>query len=143
MASKSGIDVAKKMITPGPDNYDIKSEFDKIVEKPKFSFQTKPKGGKLNDVPGPGEYETDMRPNAMGNQMHVFGTGKRSDLGVGKAYLQPGPGQYDIRTKHDGPKVGFGSERKKTKVKKTYDPGPGSYDLPGTVGNIPKHLQNA
>ena len=28
---------------------------------------------------------------------------------------------------------------KVTKIKKTFEPGPGSYDLPTTVGHIPKH----
>jgi len=27
-----------------------------------------------------------------------------------------------------------------TKIKKTFEPGPGSYDLPTTVGHIPKYL---
>lgn len=27
-----------------------------------------------------------------------------------------------------------------TRVKKTFEPGPGSYDLPTTVGHIPKYL---
>ena len=29
---------------------------------------------------------------------------------------------------------------KVTKIKKTFEPGPGSYDLPTTVGHIPKYL---
>ncbi len=29
---------------------------------------------------------------------------------------------------------------KMTKIKKTFEPGPGSYDLPTTVGHIPKYL---
>ena len=28
---------------------------------------------------------------------------------------------------------------KVTKIKKTFEPGPGSYDLPTSVGHIPKH----
>jgi hypothetical protein len=42
-----------------------------------------------------------------------------------------------------GPAISFGTEKKKTKIKKTYAPGPGSYNLPGTVGNIPRYLYNA
>lgn len=34
----------------------------------------------------------------------------------------------------------FGTEAKKNKIKKTYEPGPGSYDLPTSVGHIPKYL---
>ncbi len=29
---------------------------------------------------------------------------------------------------------------KLTKIKKTFEPGPGSYDLPTSVGHIPKYL---
>lgn len=71
---------------------------------------------------------------------HVIGTSVRSDLGVGKAYLFPGPGEYDTRGKHDGPQVGFGTEMKKNKLKKTFEPGPGSYELQGTFGHLPKHV---
>ena len=89
--------------------------------------------------PGPGEYDIDFDRLYNGPQ-YMIGTGQRSDLGVGKAYLAPGPGQYNIRGKHDGKKIGFGKQKNCTKTKKTYDPGPGSYNLPGTVGNIPKYL---
>lgn len=71
---------------------------------------------------------------------HVIGTSVRSDLGVGKAHLYPGPGEYETRTKLDGPQVGFGTQMKVTRIKKTFEPGPGSYDQPTTVGHIPKYL---
>ena len=67
----------------------------------------------------------------------------RSDLGVGKAHLAPGPGQYEHSGRHEGPQSSFGTEKKKTRVRKTYAPGPGSYNLPGTVGNIPRYLMTA
>lgn len=41
----------------------------------------------------------------------------------------------------DGKRTSFGKEQKKNKIKKTYQPGPGSYNLPGTVGNIPKYMK--
>ena len=91
-------------------------------------------------MPGPGEYETDVVPLHHSNVAHIIGTSGRSDLGVGKAHLFPGPGQYDPKAIMEQPKVGFGSEMKKTVIKKTYEPGPGSYDLPTTVGHIPKYL---
>jgi hypothetical protein len=37
----------------------------------------------------------------------------------------------------------FGTEKKKTKIRKTLDPGPGSYDLPSSVGHIPKYLMTS
>ena len=92
------------------------------------------------DMPGPGEYETDVIPLHHQSVAHVIGTSVRSDLGVGKAHLFPGPGEYDTRGKIEGPEVGFGTQMKVTKIKKTFEPGPGSYDLPTTVGHIPKYL---
>ena len=59
---------------------------------------------------------------------------------MGKAHLFPGPGEYETRPKLEGPKVGFGTQMKMTKIKKTFEPGPGSYDAPSTVGHIPKYL---
>lgn len=136
------LDLSAKMVTPGAPAYVITSEFDKIKEKPKFNMgiRTNQKGVRTQDLPGPGEYETDIVPTNQAIPAHVIGTSQRSDLGVGKAYLMPGPGQYNVRGKNDGAKIGFGTEKKKTKVKKTYAPGPGSYNLPGTIGNVPKYL---
>lgn len=55
----------------------------------------------------------------------------------------PGPGQYETdgsRIYGPGYQYGFGTEFKSTEIKKTFEPGPGSYDLPTTVGHIPKYL---
>jgi len=35
----------------------------------------------------------------------------------------------------------FGTEKKDTVVKKTFQPGPGSYDLPASTGLMPKYLR--
>ena len=91
-------------------------------------------------MPGPGEYETDVIPLHHSNVQHVIGTSVRSDLGVGKAHASPGPGAYELAGKHDGPHIRFGTQAINSKIKKTYEPGPGSYDLPTTVGHIPKYL---
>ncbi len=74
---------------------------------------------------------------------HVIGTSGRSDLGVGKSHLAPGPGEYNTRGRFEGPKVGFGTQGKQTRIKKTFEPGPGSYDLPTSVGHLPKYLVTA
>ena len=105
-----------------------------------MGIKTGARGNKNLDMPGPGEYETDVAPLHHTNVAHVIGTSVRSDLGVGKAHLFPGPGEYETRTKIDGAQIGFGSQQKLTKIKKTFEPGPGSYDLPTTVGHIPKYL---
>lgn len=49
---------------PGPGNYVITGDFEKGQEKPKFHMGVKTQGftGKNLDLPGPGEYETDVIP---------------------------------------------------------------------------------
>lgn len=102
--------------------------------------------GKNMDMPGPGEYETDVIPIHHSNVAYFIGTGVRSDLGVGKAYMYPGPGEYnqDVDPKME-PVLRiagtFGLEKKNTAVKKNFAPGPGSYDLPSTVGLMPQYLK--
>lgn len=86
-------------------------------------------------MPGPGEYETDVIPIHHSNVAHFIGTSVRSDLGVGKAYMYPGPGEYEAQIDAQmDPRIRiagtFGTEKKDTVVKKTFAPGPGSYDLP-------------
>lgn len=131
----------QKFFTPAPNAYNTKTDFEKATDKPKFHMGIKV-GSRQNknlDMPGPGEYETDIIPMHHSNAAHVIGTSFRSDLGVGKAHLAPGPGEYDNRPKNDSSKIGFGTQIKLTKIKKTFEPGPGSYDLPTSVGHIPKY----
>lgn len=102
--------------------------------------------GKNLDMPGPGEYETDVIPIHHSNVAHFIGTSVRSDLGVGKAYMYPGPGEYEapVDSQMD-PRIRiagtFGTQKKDTKIKKTFAPGPGSYDLPTSVGLMPNYLR--
>lgn len=35
----------------------------------------------------------------------------------------------------------FGTDKKDTMIKKTFAPGPGSYDIPETVGMMPQYLR--
>jgi len=74
-----------------------------------------------------------------------MGTGLWSDLGVGKSFLGPGVGKYNLNWEFNGPQIKFGNQRKTTnaEIEKTYEPGPGSYQIPGTVGNIPKYIWKA
>lgn len=87
---------------PGPGEYHINSDFEKnadgpIDRRPKFHMGIKVGSftGKNLDMPGPGEYETDVIPIHHSNIAHFIGTSVRSDLGVGKAYMYPGPGEYE------------------------------------------------
>ena len=89
--------MTQKFFTPAPNNYNIKSDFGGALEKPKFHMGIRTNNNKNNknlDMPGPGEYETDTVPLHHQNLAHVIGTSLRSDLGIGKAHLFPGPGEY-------------------------------------------------
>lgn len=102
--------------------------------------------GKNIDQPGPGEYETDVIPIHHSHVAHFIGTSVRSDLGVGKAYMYPGPGDYEAQIDPQmDPRIRiagtFGTEKKDTIIKKTFAPGPGSYDLPNSVGLMPQYLR--
>ena len=63
-----------------------------------------------------------MHPNHHSDIAHFIGTGVRSDLGVGKAYMYPGPGEYEAEqdTRMD-PRIRiagtFGTSKKDTKIK--------------------------
>lgn len=129
---------------PGPGNYVITGDFEKGKENPKFHMGIKTAGfmGKNLDMPGAGEYETDVIPIHHSNVAHFIGTSVRSDLGVGKAYMYPGPGEYEAQIDSTmDPRIRiagtFGTQKKDTVVKKNFAPGPGSYDLPASVGLMP------
>ena len=90
-------DLNPRSKVPGPGNYAITGDFEKGKDQPKFHMGIKTTGfmGKNLDMPGPGEYETDVIPIHHSNVAHFVGTSVRSDLGVGKAYMYPGPGEYE------------------------------------------------
>ena len=111
-----------------------------------MGIKTQGFAGKNMDQPGPGENETDVIPIHHSNVAHFIGTSVRSDLGVGKAYMFPGPGEYEaaIDAQMD-PRIRiagtFGTDKKDTIIKKTFAPGPGSYELPNSVGLMPQYLR--
>ena len=140
--------MVSKTKLPGPGNYVITGDFEKGKENPKFHMGIKTSGfmGKNLDMPGPGEYVTDVIPIHHSNVAHFIGTSVRSDLGVGKAYMYPGPGEYEAQIDSTmDPRIRiagtFGTQKKDTVVKKTFAPGPGSYDLPASVGLMPQYLR--
>ena len=139
-----GMDLVQAANVPGPGKYDIIGLGDKVLEKPKFhmGIKTQSFAGKNMDMPGPGEYGTDVIPIHHSNVAHFIGTSVRSDLGVGKAYMYPGPGEYEAQVDAQmDPRIRiagtFGTDKKDTVIKKTFAPGPGSYDLPASVGLMP------
>ena len=129
--------IVQALNVPGPGKYNIAGDFERAQDKPKFHMGIKTQGfaGKNLDMPGPGEYETDVIPIHHSNVAHFIGTSVRSDLGVGKAYMYPGPGEYEAQIDSQmDPRIRiagtFGTDKKDTVIKKTFAPGPGSYDLP-------------
>ena len=77
------------------------------------------------DMPGSGEYETDVIPIHHSHITHVIGTSYRSDLGVGKAIMYPGPGDYETQVDPNmDPRIRiagtFGTQKKDTEIKKTF-----------------------
>jgi len=133
---------------PGPGNYIITGDFEKGKKEPKFHMGIKTTGfmGKNLDMPGAGEYETDVIPIHHSNVAHFIGTSVRSDLGVGKAYMYPGPGEYEAQIDSTmDPRIRiagtFGTQKKDTVIKKTFAPGPGSYDQAGSTGLMPQYLR--
>ena len=87
----------RKKYNVKPGKYQINGDFEKATDKPQFHMGIKTHSftGKNLDMPGPGEYETDVIPIHHSNVAHFIGTSVRSDLGVGKAYMYPGPGEYE------------------------------------------------
>jgi len=134
---------------PGPGNYEIRGPIESnAVDHPRFhmGMKTGNIAGRHSDFPGPGEYETDIIPIHHANLAHFIGTGVRSDLGIGKAYMYPGPGEYEAEGDYRmDPRIRiagtFGTQMKDTRIKKTFEPGPGSYELPTSVGLMPQYLR--
>lgn len=94
------------------------------------------------DMPGPGEYETDIIPMNNSVPAYWIGTDVRKDLGVPYAYMYPGPDHYYPDEPIQGNQISFTRNAKSTTIEKTNDPGPATYARFDTVGVIPKHDRN-
>lgn len=121
---------------PGPGQYAIKNY---IGQGPKIVMASRPKEDKLGNVhlPGPGAYQPNLsaiieKPFASG-----LGYGKRNNQDLAKL-ANPGPGSYAINRDHkDGPKYGFGKSKRSEEKKQGDSPGPGNYQIPGSIGEVP------
>lgn len=67
---------------PPPTSYELMGQFEKAKANPKFHMGIKVggRGNKNFDMPGPGEYETDVAPLNNINVAHVVGTSLRLSL---------------------------------------------------------------
>lgn len=133
----------KKNDIPGPNSYSIPS---KIVEGPKYVIGGRTSVDKIDDKPGPGQYETAALATIKLKSDPAFsvGTGKRSDLANLKEREHiPGPGNYqtldDSFTKKAAPMYGFGTSKREDSLEKSRKTlpyvGPGSYDNKGLIGS--------
>ena len=112
---------------PGPDTY-------KTMSKSKssfYSFGIKFKNKKINDIPGPGNYDIRRKKDLL-KPSYIFGKEKRIFLKFLSFGKIPGPENYDYN--EDGirihfPRFSFGKEKRKSITNKYNDnPGPGSYN---------------
>ena len=126
---------------PSMQSYNIPS---KAVEGSKWYMGLKlEKHGSLSVkslVPGPGTYDGDYRAQVKSLPKYSM-KGKYPDP---KKLQVPGPGTYsDIKNKmvdkQSAPSYGFGSSPQREKVRPTLSPGPGGYNIPCTIAEMPAY----
>jgi len=136
-------ELAQKTFTPGPDAYQrIETDWRKKRDAAAMGKETCTFGMKTmrffqaNNNPGPGTYSGEAYPNGP---YFSVGKGPRS----GQENLVYTDKYYDAPNIFSAPKIGFGNEKKQTETKKSKYPGPGTYNIPNTVGEIPAYLLKA
>lgn len=121
--------------TPGPGAYNLDISFG----GPRYGMSGRRDGNSRNTevVPGPGQYEQLAAYSTSPH--HVIGTGQRSNNEKSRLKSVPGPGAYIYTMREDGPRWTFGKD---PKIKENYedDPGPGQYEIPPSVPDVPKYL---
>ena len=123
---------------PGPGSYISKSF---IGEGPKIGMKARnyEKNNHTSVSPGPGSYQPNISVVIKKPPMVGLGHGKRGDIANddNKSFV-PGPGHYPIKGSQEGPKFGFGTGKREA-AKISNVPGPGRYNIPSTVGELPAH----
>eukprot|EP00831_Metopus_contortus_P043733 TRINITY_DN3509_c0_g1_i4.p1 TRINITY_DN3509_c0_g1~~TRINITY_DN3509_c0_g1_i4.p1 ORF type:complete len:271 (-),score=23.67 TRINITY_DN3509_c0_g1_i4:13-825(-) len=134
-------EVAPKTITPAPNAYQsgykesLPSTDPDQFAKESCTFGMKTiKCFQSNNNPGPGAHYYDP-PLSTGPQ-YSFGTGHRSHM-ENKTFTDQ---YYKPSTMFSGPHATFGQDPRSSDFGKSKYPGPGSYNLPNYVGEIPKYL---
>lgn len=129
--------LAKTNGVPGPGAYDFPSFAE---HGPKYSVVGRKPEIKGNTVvPGPGQYNPEIVASRPEGVHVVIGTGQRTNESRRGIRALPGPGTYDPNIPSDSPKWTF---KKDPRVKINFDddPGPGQYEIPPTVPDVPKYL---
>ena len=89
--------------------------------------------------PGPGAYQPSIAAIVRKPPASGLGYGKRGfSIAKINASNVPGPGAYASETRREGPKYGFGSDKRRDKKIEPV-PGPGKYTLPSTLCDLPPH----
>jgi len=104
----------QKFFTPAPNNYLMMSDFDRATHKPKFHMGIKinNKTDRSLEMPGPGELKLMLGHFIILILLMSLELSVRSDLGIGKAHLYPGPGEYENMPYSEAPAIGFGTQIK-------------------------------
>lgn len=118
-----------------------------VLAQPKWSFSKGAKLGEVNSiVPGPGAYttghgETEAALKFKKSQGYSWGRGNRGGK-FADATKDVGPGSYEINdlsrptsVRGAGPRAPRGVGNKST----SFEPGPGSYNIPAKFGQGPKY----
>lgn len=121
---------------PGPGAYDLKP---KAFGDHKFAYGVRLKeSASMTAVPGSGAY--DPQHKSILKSLPAFTMAARNDgKGKGSETKLPGPGAYDqlLTNKRNGPHYGFTKDSRDEKANRnTSVPGPGSYKLKATIGDM-------
>jgi hypothetical protein len=121
---------------PGPGHYEVRLK----LGGPEYPMGMKGAQKKNQEkMPGPGEYDAYQSAYLEKNTGAVMGTSVRPDLQGNR--VAPGPGRYQLDVKDVGPKWRFAMGKRGTQLKPNDEPGPGSYNLPSSFGNVPDYAK--
>ena len=136
--SRKGL--AQTTLSPGPGGYNIDSP-DFNGSKSRFYIGNKLPALKGNtNVPGAGAYNPE--PEKLKKKLPAFSMAQKLGSSLtSSGNIAPGAGTYDIslNNKNASPRFGFGTSKRAPPAKATDGPGPGSYRLPSTVGDVPNY----
>jgi len=124
---------------PGPGNYQIPSA---LKTKTGFTILGKhQKRGTSSDTPGPNVYKQDIAALRKTAPSFRIGKAERKNMAMGNAEI-PGPGTYyeeDQTLGGKGTRIGTSQRRELHPEGIKKNPGPGEYEINGTIGKSTKY----